>query len=353
MRRLFSLLLLVCLLMCMAYVTAAETAFSLLPTREYGGVTYEARPPAETSTILLIGYDHNNDGQAVELHGYSGGGQADLLLLVVLDHKADMVRLLQIDRDTIAQVRVTDVMGQQHTRNNLQICLAHAYGDTRERNNANTVLAVETLLGIADTDDGAGIDYYIAMDISGIGRLNDLLGGVTVTLEDNLTAIDPQMQKGSTLTLTGEQAEIFCRARRGLETPTNAARMGRQRQYMIAAAEQLKTMLKEDPGFAEKLLNEMGVVYDRTGQISEDPFTFADQTAGIPSGETQGKWLMTSGSKQEITAAIALAATYSVNDVETLPGEYSVDNVTGYIRYDVENGAALSWALGALYRDMR
>jgi len=337
------------LLLCLPLFAVAEFSFSMTPSREVDGVTYHARPPADTTSILLIGYDQYNRGEDQALHGYSSGGQADFLLLIVLDHRADAVRLLQIDRDTMTKVRVTDAAGRQHDRSSLQICLAHAYGDTREKNNANTVLAVETLLGIEDRDDGAGIDYYIAMDISGVSRLTELLGGVTVTISDDLTALDPAMAPGATLTLNGKQAEIFCRARMGLDDPTNSARMARQRQFMSAAAERLKTLLKDDTAFAATLLDGMGVLYDRSADVSDNPFSFAGSTAGTPVVQSDGNWLMTSGTKQEITAALARAAEYTMRDAETLPGVHSID-ATGYVRFDADDGAALGWALEVFYK---
>lgn len=349
MKKRFMLLMLALIALIPLLPAAAESPFTFLPTRVYDGVTYEARPPADITSILLIGYDHYAEGEDQALHGYSGGGQADLLLLVVLDHRADEIRMLQIDRDAMTRVRVTDANGMQHDRSSLQICLAHAYGDTREKNNANTVLAVETLLGIEGAGDGAAIDYYIAMDISGISRLNDLMGGVTVTVGEDMTALDPEMRQGARLTLTGEQAEIFCRARMGLGDQKNTSRMARQRQYMSAAGEKLRLLLREDAGFAARLLDGMGVIYDRSVAPDADPFSFAGESAGTPNSDAQGYWLMTSGTKKEITAAMALAAGYEAREPETLPGTHSLDS-SGYIRFDVEGDAALQWALSAFYR---
>lgn len=57
---------------------------------------------------------------------------------------------------------------------------------------------------------GENIDFYLAMSLDGISVLNDLAGGVTVTLEDDFSAADPAMTKGTTLTLQGDQAGDFC-----------------------------------------------------------------------------------------------------------------------------------------------
>ena len=54
---------------------------------------------------------------------------------------------------------------------------------------------------------GENIDFYLAMSLDGISVLNDLAGGVTVTLEDDFSAADPAMTKRATLTLQGDQAD--------------------------------------------------------------------------------------------------------------------------------------------------
>ncbi len=42
---------------------------------------------------------------------------------------------------------------------------------------------------------GKNIDFYLAMSLDGISVLNDLAGGVTVTLEDDFSAADPAMTR--------------------------------------------------------------------------------------------------------------------------------------------------------------
>ena len=167
------------------------------------------------TTILLIGYDHYANGQIEEEPSqYHLGGQSDFLLLLVIDHKNQQIHQLQFDRDTMTPIKLVATNGKDAGTRRLQLCLAHAYGRTREENNQNTIWAVEKLLGIEKADDGAEIDYYISMDISGINKLNELVGGVTVTIpNDDLLALDPTLKGGETIKLTGMQAEYFTRTR--------------------------------------------------------------------------------------------------------------------------------------------
>ncbi|MEG0901177.1 MAG: LCP family protein, partial [Clostridia bacterium] len=107
-----------------------------------------------------------------------------------------------------------------------QICLSHGFGDGGAQSAKLTQQAVQTLLY------GIDIDFYIAMDMDAITTLNELVGGITVTLEEDFTAIDPTMVKGTTLTLHGMQAEHYVRGRTTVGDGTNESRMKRQAAYL-------------------------------------------------------------------------------------------------------------------------
>lgn len=325
----------------------ADTNYGLQPVRTYDGKEYRARPAAQLTTILLIGYDHYSMGEQEELHGYSNGGQADFLLLVVLDHENQQIRRLQLNRDTMTGVRMTDANGRQYDPMILQLCLAHAYGDTREKNNANTIWSVERLMGIGEPNDGAQIDWYMAMDISGIEVLNDLLGGVTVTVPVDMTALDPDMTEGAVLRLTGKQAYYFCRHRYDVGDQSNASRMQRHEIYMEAAGNLLKERVKANPNFAEKLLDDMGIIYDRS-VADDDPLRHLVGYVSTAAGEANGKYLMTNTTKGRIVADLSKAIDYELLPLETLSGVHSLGS-NGFIRYDLDTDAALLWTLDAFY----
>ena len=78
-----------------------SSGFGQIPTIEVEGVTYEQK--MNLTTVLLIGTDRRSDEVS---EGYRDGGQADFLLLTVVDHDAKTIRQLQIDRDTIVPVSV-------------------------------------------------------------------------------------------------------------------------------------------------------------------------------------------------------------------------------------------------------
>lgn len=206
-------------------------------TVEVDGTTYRKRD--DLSVILAMGVDHETQ----ETYDYRKAGQADFLRLIVLDNKNKTVQQLQIDRDTMTPVTVLGLLGDRYEPVTQQICLGYAFGDGRQSSCEVTVEAVENLLG------GQKIDQYLSMGLDGISTLNDLAGGVTVTLEDDFSAIDPAMTKGTTLTLWGDQAEVYVRTRRSIGVGTNEARMARQEQYIRQITSQLDAKVQQDQNF--------------------------------------------------------------------------------------------------------
>lgn len=61
--------------------------------------------------------------------------------------------------------------------------------------------------------------------------LNHEVGGVTVTLEDDMTKLDPAMKKGTTLTLTDRQAELLMQSRYAMDDDRNTQRIAASRSF--------------------------------------------------------------------------------------------------------------------------
>ena len=213
-------------------------------TVEVDGTVY--RPRKDVTSILLMGIDRDNDSASV---GYRNGGQADFLQLIVIDDTEKKITRLQIDRDTMTPITVLGVLGNKSGVRTAQICLSHGFGDGGAQSCALTVDAVSNLLF------NAPIDEYIALNLDGISTLNDAVGGVRVTLEDDFSALDPAMTPGATLTLQGDQAEYFVRSRRSVGVGTNEARMKRQQAYIAQLSVQLDSRIQADEAY-------LGSLYD-------------------------------------------------------------------------------------------
>ncbi|NLG25100.1 MAG: hypothetical protein GX558_07065, partial [Clostridiales bacterium] len=207
---------------------------------EYRGATYRYRE--RLTTLLVMGVDRPS-GVSAGL-GARNGGQADLLLLLVADPDRGRLTPIQLDRDTMATIEVLDVLGRPVGTRTAQLCLAHAFGDGGAQSCEFAARAVGRLLL------GVDVDGYLAFDLGAIAAINDAAGGVTVSIEDDFTAFDRAMTRGATLTLVGRQAEAFTRWRMGVGDGTNAARMRRQRAYLVGLTDALRRQAAEDAGAA-------------------------------------------------------------------------------------------------------
>ena len=193
------------------------------------------------SALLILGID---DDTLVETDSSRNKSQADMILLAVFDPGRERCTLIQINRDTMSDVPVLDSFGKFVRYRVEQLALAHTYGNGLEKSCENTVEAISRFLY------GIEIDNYFAFTMDAIPILNDLFGGVTVTIEDDFSNVDPTLVKGTTVTLTSENVENFVRARMNMtEDPTNINRMKRQRAYLTGLGEAMKKAFAEDPSY--------------------------------------------------------------------------------------------------------
>jgi anionic cell wall polymer biosynthesis LytR-Cps2A-Psr (LCP) family protein len=78
-----------------------------------------------------------------------------------------------------------------------------------------------------------------------------MVGGVTVTIEDDFSAEDETLKMGETITLNDEQAVHFVRGRMSVGDGTNENRMHRQKVYLEA----LQPLLMEKAESEKFVLN--------------------------------------------------------------------------------------------------
>jgi len=241
-----------------------------------------------TETVLLLGIDKDGgmpvfeQGKKAPFYNYH---QADVIVLLCIDNDAKTVTPIQINRDTMMDVPWLDVLGNYGGTQFEQICLAFNSGSGRNDSCENTADAVRKLLF------DAPVDHYLAFTMGGISTLNDLVGGVTVKIEDDLTPADPTLVQGTTVTLKGNQAENFIRARMALENDTNLARMRRHRDYFEGFMKSARKMFNSDSQFMLKAVEKLQpyMVTDLTAEAMSDLVTKLDKYEVNPVLHAEGE----------------------------------------------------------------
>lgn len=206
---------------------------------EYNGTEYVLDGNVET--FLVLGLD-KFDGNSVN-DSYNNDQCADFLMLFVFNNASKKFSTIHINRDTMVEVNILDVAGRKYDTVTQQITLAHTYGNGKDVSCRNTADAVSGLLL------GMKIDHYISFTLDSVGVLNDLVGGVEVTVLDDFSGVDDTLVKGETVKLLGDHALSYIRTRYGLEDSTNISRMKRQQQYIKALYSELSRCIEADENF--------------------------------------------------------------------------------------------------------
>lgn len=201
-------------------------------------------------TILLIGVD-KYESVLRQDKGNRNQQQSDALFLLAVDCRNETYRLIHINRDTMVKIHMLDMNGNVYNDFVGQLALSHTYGTGSNDSCLNTVSSVSDFLY------GLQIDHYASVSMDAVGILNDMIGGVTLTVLDDMTVLNESFVKGSEVTLKGENALQYIRARQSLEDSTNVARMKRQRQYVTAFLEQAKKKISEDSVLAYRILDKV------------------------------------------------------------------------------------------------
>lgn len=219
-----------------------------IPTIWVDGREYRVRDSVETLLFMGLDSDEQQDESGAS---YNNNLRADFLMLLVVDKEANTCSTVHIDRDTMANVTMLGVAGQDLGTTWEQLALAHTYGSGRFDSCRNTVKAVQDLL--YDTP----IEHFLSLTMEAVQILNDEVGGVPVTIPVDMTMVDESFVKGSRITLYGEQALKFVRSRAGLEDSSNRERMERQRQYLNELYGKVFWNISVDSGFSARIISKL------------------------------------------------------------------------------------------------
>lgn len=274
-----------------------EGRFDSAIALEAGGATFFYRE-AEIENYLIIGVDEETIAQ--------GGAQADMLLLLSVDRRSRTISPVMIDRDAMATVTTYGAFGNRSGERRMQISLAQAFCARGETGSENTARALSGMLC------GVPIDHYAAVDIAGIALLNDAIGGVEIVPEEDMTQIDPRMQKGVSVLLDGALAGRLVRSRMDVGDGTNAARMQRQKLYMEGLLAKLFSRENGNDGLFERGMDALDGHYE--SDMSE----------------------------KALLGALKRYKNYNWQPFVTLPGEYRI-GTDGFVEF---------WPDGEQMRDM-
>lgn len=188
--------------------------------------------------ILVMGSDGRTSKADCKLGGgcsqtgvQTGNGNADVQMVVHISADRSNATVMSIPRDTMVDVPACkdSASGQSTSGYYGQINSALQYGP------ACQVATIHQLTGVP-------IDHFVKLDFSGVVKMSDAVGGVSVCVDHNVydTYSHLKLSRGSH-TLKGEAALEFVRSRHGFGDGSDLGRTVSQHIFLSAMIRKFKS----------------------------------------------------------------------------------------------------------------
>ncbi len=213
----------------------------------HNGKIYEYND--DIMTFLVLGID--KQGTVKESTSLTGGGQSDAIFLVIINPDDKDINILGINRDTITTIQKYGMGPEGSSVPALaQIAVQHGFGDGKELSCELTLEAVSALLY------DLPIHGYLSVNMGAIAKLNDAVGGVEVSVLEDMTKKNKKWTEGAQITLKGKDAVQYVQWRDTSVFESARGRLARQKQYLTAFAAKFKDATKKDITLPVKLYQE-------------------------------------------------------------------------------------------------
>lgn len=167
----------------------------------------------EPVNILVVGIDK---AKSIKGEVRQGPWRSDVIILARLDPLGKKIGILSIPRDTRVNIPGYGLEKMAH---------AHAYGEM-----PLTVETVEMLTGV-------DVDHFVRVDYEVFARMVNIMGGIDIDVEKELTTKHFQYSPGRTR-MDGKQAYEYVTNRD--EPLADIARIGRQQIFLFSLLDNIK-----------------------------------------------------------------------------------------------------------------
>ncbi len=219
----------------------------------YQGKAYIPNP--DVTTFLFLGIDRKTEVDDDSLTPMLQG-QADTILLAVLDAKRGTIKVISIPRDTMVTIQHYDPDGTPSVTDEEQICRQYAYGKNPQHAEEMTERIITEQIF-----EGVTVDHYASLNLVALPTLIDDIGGVKVTMaEDYANTSDGANQTyeaGRVYTFNGAAATEFVLFRDMTEYGSMLTRTERQRDFIEGFYHDAKAAIKEDPTLIAKIYEDL------------------------------------------------------------------------------------------------
>ena len=204
---------------------------------EYNGKKYQYNN--RVTTLLYAGLDSFDELKQTATYGDKA--RADSIMLIVLDEASKKMSVVAINRDTMTEVHRFSRNGGDLGNYVTHLGYAYANGDGGTASCENLKTAVSTLF------NDLPIDGYMVSNQTSIAMINDLVGGVTVTVPNNDLATQyPELTEGNIVTLDESNVRAYVQQRDTAVDFSNEGRIERQKSFVLSFMDEFGTLVKDN-----------------------------------------------------------------------------------------------------------
>ncbi len=218
-------------------VSGVQTQKPVSDVIDYNGKKYKRNEAIVN--IVFLGIDSEVERGALN--------HSDMMIVCAVDTQAKTASLISIPRDVWTDISKIDTKTgkiSEMTENRLNT--AYLFGGGPNKYGASNAKAciqnfLERKVKLETPLDFAldiPISFFASIDMDGIPKIVDAVGGVKVKLD---TTIPDVGKKGETVTLKGEKAETYLRDRHN-SSGSDFGRTAHQRDFLILLAKKIKSM---------------------------------------------------------------------------------------------------------------
>lgn len=215
----------------------------------YGDDVYEYNQ--ECMNFIVMGIDRSGElEKETKLSDWSAG-QADAIFLLSLDNRNKKVSVIGIPRNSMVNVEIYNEQEECIDTIYNQICLQYGYAGGGE-------------LGLQKMKDGVSKLLYdlpihgaCAVSYDAIGVVAERLGGIEVTVSEDMSGLDKNYTVGSNVVLTKKNIIPYLRYRDNTELGSPTTRLTRQKEFLKNAMVQAIQKVKEKPAIVSDIYKEI------------------------------------------------------------------------------------------------
>ncbi len=216
---------------------------------EYNGKKYQYNN--RITTLLYAGLDSFDELKETAVYGDKP--RADSIMLLVLDETEKKMSVVAINRDTMTDVHRFSRSGEDLGTYVTHLGYAYTNGDGGKASCENLKEAVSNLIG------GLPISGYLVSNQTSIPMINDLVGGVTVTVpNDDLAAQYPELTSGAVVKLDDSNVRAYVQQRDTAVNFSNEGRIERQKSFVTSFMDAFGTLVEEDASGVWNKLEDFG-----------------------------------------------------------------------------------------------